>query len=799
MSGPSQNHPTERNDRTAGANHSTLEAITFLKQWSPDGVWALAAIAPEGGNPDVASFSAATIKDAFAWLETRQGKQNLYFTVNEPAGPMRKKPRKEDIARVLGLHVDIDPRAGENLQHERARILKLLEAYQPRPTALLFSGGGLQAFWKFTSPVTVHGDDTVRAQVEQLNQALALEFGADSCHNVDRLMRLPGTINLPSERKRAKGRSINRAELIWFEPALSYTQQSFDVLPSKHSVAGSGFVTVATTRVERGPNREDARPSALPEWALSLIQKGHADGYDYPSRSEAVFAVACEMVRQGFSESQIADVLLDANNAISAHVREKGSGAQAYASRQAQNARAAVGGQPIALDRHDHMSSARIFCERHRPTLLHHNGDWLAYENGAYFELEVETVKSELYGFLENAVALVTGPDGETVTAPFNPNRSKVADIQEALRAVAHRRRDAFEPPCWLDGDGPPANEILVCQNGLLHLPTGTQYPATDRFFTRNVLPFHFDATAPTPNRWLQFLSEVWPNNAGECELLQEVMGYMLAPDTSQQKIFVMVGPKRSGKGTIGRTLGHLVGHRNRCSPTLEALGETFGLEHAIGKQLALISDMRASSKADAAKIAETLLRISGEDEITANRKYKSAWTGRLGIRFLIMTNEMPGIADASGALVSRYVPLVMNQTFYGREDTQLEAKLVSELPGILNWAIEGWRRLKERGHFVLTEGTREVVQQLEDLASPVKAFIRDECELLPDGQESKDAVYKAYVDWCKSNGVFACNAARFGNQLMAATDRRVSQCRPRSEGGRVPQWRGLRLRPSPF
>lgn len=794
----SSNYPRDRNDGATGANHSTSQAISFLQQWSPDGVWALAAIAAEGGNPDVASFSASTVPEATAWLESRQGKQNLYFTVNEPAGHMQKKPRKEDIARVVGLHVDIDPRANEDLQQERARILELLKAFQPRPTAVLFSGGGIQAFWKFASPIIVRGDEAARARIEQLNQALALEFGADSCHNVDRLMRLPGTINLPGEKKRAKGRTTTPTRLIWFEPELIYEPESFDVLRAKHRIADVSRAGAMSPRVAAMPSDPGANVSALPQWALSLIRTGHADGHNYPSRSEAVYAVACEMARRGFSDAQIIEVLLDADNAISAHVRDKGRGAQAYARRQVQSARAAVAAQPIILDRNDHLSSARSFCERRWPTLLHHNGDWLAYENGAYCELEVETVKSELYHFLENAMVMVE-KDGETSTAPFNPNRSKVADIQEALRAVAHRRRDTFEPPCWLDGDGPPAAEILACQNGLLHLPTGALHPATDRFFTRNVLPFDFDARAPAPKRWLQFLSEVWPDNYGECELLQEVMGYMLVPDTSQQKIFVMVGPKRSGKGTIGRTLGHLIGPRNRCSPTLEALGETFGLEHAIGKQLALVSDMRASSKADAAKIAETLLRISGEDEITANRKYKSAWTGRLGIRFLIMTNEMPGIADASGALVSRYVPLVMNNTFYGREDTQLEAKLVSELPGILNWAIQGWRRLKERGHFVLPAHAREVVDQLEDLASPVKAFIRDECELAPDAQESKAAVYRAYLAWCKGNGVFECDAARFGNQLMAATDRRVSGCRPRSEGGRVPHWRGLRLRPQPF
>jgi len=461
MSGPSIYLRTDSDDGEATASHSTSQAITFLKQWSPDGVWALAAIAAEGGNPNVASFNAATIREATAWLEARQAKRNLYFTVNEPAGYMQKKPSKEDIARVLGLHVDIDPRANEDLQQERARILELLESFEPRPTAVLFSGGGLQAFWKFASPIDIRGDEAAREQVERLNQALALEFGADACHNVDRLMRLPGTINLPGEKKRAKGRKNAPASLIWFEPTLTYQPQSFDVLCAKHRIADVSRAGAMSPCVAAMPSDPGPIVSALPKWASSLIRTGHADGYDYPSRSEAVYAVACEMARRGFSDAQIIEVLLDADNAISAHVREKGRGAQAYARRQAQSARAAVAAQPLILDRNDHLASARSFCERRWPTLLHHNGDWLAYENGAYCELEVETVKSELYHFLENAMVVVE-KDGETSTVPFNPNRSKVADIQEALRAVAHRRRDTFEPPCWLDGDGPPASEILA-------------------------------------------------------------------------------------------------------------------------------------------------------------------------------------------------------------------------------------------------------------------------------------------------------------------------------------------------
>src|SRR6202023_2117735 len=103
----------------------------------------------------------------------------------------------------------------------------------------------------------------------------------------------------------------------------------------------------------------------------------------------------------------------------------------------------------------------------------------------------------------------------------------------------------------------------------------------------------------------------------------------------------------------------------------------------------------RLSGKTDQQSISECLLAVSGEDTVTIDRKYKSTWTGRLQTRFILLSNELPRIADASGALANRFIVLMMTKTFIGNEDIELTAKLLRELPGILNWAIEGYRRLR--------------------------------------------------------------------------------------------------------
>ena len=153
-------------------------------------------------------------------------------------------------------------------------------------------------------------------------------------------------------------------------------------------------------------------------------------------------------------------------------------------------------------------------------------------------------------------------------------------------------------------------------------------------------------------------------------------MGLLLTDDTSHHKLFMLVGPPRSGKGTIARVMQLMHGKENVAGPTLSSLAMNFGLQELIGKPVAVISDARLSGRSDAAVIAERLLSISGEDCLTIDRKHRDPWTGTLPTRFLILTNELPRIADSSGALASRFVILMLTKSFLGKEDHQLMTKL---------------------------------------------------------------------------------------------------------------------------
>ena len=106
-------------------------------------------------------------------------------------------------------------------------------------------------------------------------------------------------------------------------------------------------------------------------------------------------------------------------------------------------------------------------------------------------------------------------------------------------------------------------------------------------------LPFDFDPDAPAPVRWLAFLDELWEGETETIGALQELFGYLVSGDTRQQKMALLVGPKRAGKGTINRVLTRMIGPHNVAGPTLASLGTNFGLQDLIGKPVAVISGAR--------------------------------------------------------------------------------------------------------------------------------------------------------------------------------------------------------------
>ncbi len=424
-----------------------------------------------------------------------------------------------------------------------------------------------------------------------------------------------------------------------------------------------------------------------------------------------------------------------------------------------------------------------------RTTLLHHRGDW-RYWCGTHYRLaDPAEVKRQIYEFLENA-SIPADDDSR----PCRPNKKMVEEIFHALVSIAFLD-GAVDTPCWF-GEGPDPRRLVAMRNGVLELDSLELYGHSPELFNTHALPFDYDPGASAPESWLRFLASLWPTDNESIGTLQEMFGYFLSGDTSQHKVFMLIGDKRSGKGTIARVLTRLIGAANVASPTLSGLTTNFGLQVLLDKPLALISDARLSARVDQTVVVERLLAISGEDAITVDRKHKAPITVQLPSRFLILTNELPKLVDGSGAMASRFIMLDLPISWLGREDKGLLGRLLPELPGILNWALEGYARLQQRGRFVQPDSAAELIQEFVDMGAPVQQFVREQCVLEHGASVSIDRLFDAWRNWCGREGRdHPGTKASFGRDLRAAVPG-LKTGRPWGTGGERPRsYLGIRLR----
>ncbi len=374
---------------------------------------------------------------------------------------------------------------------------------------------------------------------------------------------------------------------------------------------------------------------------------------------------------------------------------------------------------------------------------------------------------------------------------------TRVAATLKAMPAAGRILvNDNIEPPAVLNNLDADTSTLLSCQNGILNLNSRILYPHSPYFFNVNCLDFAYDQDNKQPVEWIKFLKTLWPNDDESINTLMMWMGYCLTNDTRQQKMLLLIGPKRSGKGTIGNIMKILLGATNVCNPTLSSLDSEFGLQSLLNKKLAIVGDARLSNRADQGAIIERLLTISGGDAVCINRKYRDPLPSvYLPTRLMILTNELPRLTDSSGALASRFVPLVMTKSFFGEEDHDLLDKLTVELPAILNWSIDGWETLQSAGRLIVPESSQEMVEDFDRLSSPINNFVKDCCELADGNRVAVDDLYDAWRTWSGRQGIkHATTQQVFGRDLKAAYPT-IEKIRTRLGDVRTNLYKGINLR----
>jgi Family of unknown function (DUF5906) len=340
-------------------------SVDFLKQLRPNGPWVLSAIGPD--DKKITTTTVRTPKEADEFIRRYNGKRNLYYSVNPTRRQLDRKAAKTDIAAIEYMLADLDPRKGESSQEAKERYLQQLNGtFEPKPTAVVDSGNGIQCLWKLKTPIilgepvstrTANGeaklafspeDQAKIKDVEERVAAIMHRLGSVAgTQNIDRILRVPGTINLPNEVKRKAGRSSCPSELLWFT-GVSYQIDAFPRdEPEDMALLNSGIPLdsfqiedLDTQRDEapdndtkgragdgetdaRGDHHESIDIDALhvSERIKRLIRGIDDPDHPYNSRSEKVFAVLVAMAAAGHTDEQMTAVMLDNALPIGVHVR----------------------------------------------------------------------------------------------------------------------------------------------------------------------------------------------------------------------------------------------------------------------------------------------------------------------------------------------------------------------------------------------------------------------------------------------------------------------------------------------
>jgi len=723
-----------------------------------------------GGHADGFKGRAFThVDDAarYAVELDNRGKIGVYHRSTTLIGkPQEGRGSASDSSHVYYFALDADIRGpghkSDELPESRADVQRLIEkASFPEPTVWIFSGGGYYPQWRLTEPIAVTGQEE-RNWVTEAFSAMSAHFIAcaadlgwklDNVRDLARVFRMPGTTN-------------RKAGEVFCQVLEHGSGERFDlgVLASiahranTRGVTAPGAPTSSTTddlfddaTGERRFTQEQAKDFVRRERTkLAALTSGYNNGIN-------AFAMACAhfpwLVTREQCAKHVIKALGPSTGWTEADADDRAAIDSAYKATEAGRSWIAVeteeeAGTDVATGEILPPPGQPLQVARHLIKLLPasdgtpHTAWWrddFYHWTGAHWEpKETPEIEQWLYRQTGDAVYLMPARrEGEDpARTPWAPTRQKIANLAHAM-GVGELQRTG------------EAEQVLAARNGVV---AGRKLvPHTPRRFNLFSLPFDYDPEAEAP-AWQVFLDQVLPQDQQAQDFLGEWFGYVLSGRTEQQKMAALIGKKRSGKGTIGRVLGALLGKDHVSGLNLGTLSGTFGLEPFIGAALAVASDVRWHSRSigDAVQI---LLEVSGEDHVTVPRKNKSAWKGRLGVRFMLMSNDTPTFSDRSGALVDRMLYVSFKQSFFGREDTGLTEKLMGELPGILNWALDGLERLDARGCFTQPESGRDEMEATRRLADPIGAFVEDWCEIGPDKSIDLGHLYVKYRNWCDTQG----------------------------------------------
>jgi putative DNA primase/helicase len=319
-------------------------------------------------------------------------------------------------------------------------------------------------------------------------------------------------------------------------------------------------------------------------------------------------------------------------------------------------------------------------------------------------------------------------------------------------------------PDLELTNDG---GYILNLKNGLLNIRTLELSPHTPEFVSLVQFNVAYDPTATCPT-WESCI-EAWMEGdeyKEKTDLLQQFAGYCLSSSMLYDRAMFLVGDGGNGKSTFVDTIAMLIGKDAVSHIDLESLYGQYGMKGLIGKRLNIIEEVQGNFYH-----SNKLKKLISGEQVTIDIKYKDQFSFRPQAKFIFAVNIMPRVDDSSSATERRMCVVLFNNNFRDAPNTALRSDtglLAEELPGILNWMLEGARKLVDMGKFVITKEQTRALSEYRQENSSVEGFI-GECVDFAEGTEAttKD-LYEQYKAFCQRDGRKFKSCISFTKEMKA-------------------------------
>lgn len=290
-------------------------------------------------------------------------------------------------------------------------------------------------------------------------------------------------------------------------------------------------------------------------------------------------------------------------------------------------------------------------------------------------------------------------------------------------------------------------------KNGMLNLTSFTLHPHSPEYLSTVQIPIDYDPKAAAP-KFLDFMKGITLNDDELIRVHQELMGYWLTVETKAEKAVYYYGRGANGKSVLAAIVTALVGEDNVSSVPLSQFNQQFGLEGIVGKSLNIAAENELSGKM---LKTESVKSIVSGDNITINVKYRPPIINyKPFCRLLFLVNNLPDSADVTNGYFRKLIIIPFKRTFRQEErNVNLKQELLEELPGILNWAIEGLKRLKENNYqFSYSKAIEECQLAYYAEQNPVREFFLEHIVLEEGARTKQSDFHQKYLQWLYLQGI---------------------------------------------